>query len=150
MREGGTAKAALELACVMVLVLVSSGAPAAAQGAPAPAWPPANSEPSSSGPKPEPPKPAETAPGAAAETPAPPPEGGSQPVTLAEMMRDGFEIRATTFVPAEAVTRQSGKVSSDAVVVTLQKAAATAVCFYTLKAYVGKTLGTIPACTVRR
>ena len=66
------------------------------------------------------------------------------------MMRDGFEIRATAFVPAEAVTRQSGKVSSDAIVMTLQKAAATAVCFYTLKAYVGRKLGTIPACTVRR
>jgi hypothetical protein len=48
------------------------------------------------------------------------------------------------------VTRHSGKVSSDAVVVTLQKSNATAVCFYTLKAYVGQKLATIPACTVHR
>jgi len=144
------ARARLTLACVTALALALTEAPAVGQGGPAPASPPAAPEPPSPGPKPEPPKPAEPAPGAATESPAPQPEGESQPVTLAEMMRDGFEIRATTFVPADAVTRQSGKVSSDAVVVTLQKAPATAVCFYTLKAYVGKKLSTIPACTVHR
>ena len=71
-------------------------------------------------------------------------------MSLGELTRDGFEIRATDFIPAEAVTRHSGKVSSDAIVVTLQKTTATAICFYTLKAYVGKTLTTIPACTVHR
>jgi hypothetical protein len=94
-------------------------------------------------------KPEEGAPGAgpgSAETPQP--ESG--PVSLGELTRDGFEIHATEFIPAEAVTRQSGKVSSDAIVVTLQKTTATAVCFYTLKAYVGKKLTTIPACTVHR
>jgi hypothetical protein len=35
-------------------------------------------------------------------------------------------------------------------VVTSQKANAMAVCLYTLKAYVGKKLPTIPACTVHR
>jgi hypothetical protein len=73
-----------------------------------------------------------------------------EPVSLGELTKDGFEIRATDFIPAEAVTRHSGKVSSDAVVVTLQKSNSTAVCFYTLKAYVGKKLTTIPACTVHR
>ena len=53
-------------------------------------------------------------------------------------------------IPADAVTRQSGKISSDAVIVTLQKSTSTAVCFYTLKAYVGKKLTTIAACTVHR
>jgi len=81
-----------------------------------------------------------------AETPSP--EGNSGPLSLGELTRDGFEIRATDFIPAEAVTRQSGKVTSDAVIVTLQKTTSTAVCFYTLKAYVGKKLTTIPACTV--
>jgi len=71
-------------------------------------------------------------------------------VTLAELTRDGFVIRTTNFIPAEAVTRQSGKVSSDAFIVTLQTTTSTAVCFYTLKAYVGKKLTTIPACTVHR
>ncbi|MBC8013373.1 MAG: hypothetical protein H7X74_04725 [Methyloceanibacter sp.] len=71
-------------------------------------------------------------------------------MSLAELTRDGFEIRTTSFVPAEAVTRQSGKVSSDALIVTLQKTTSTAVCFYTLKAYVGKKLTTIPPCTVHR
>ena len=91
----------------------------------------------------------------AATAPAPPatPEtraADGEPVPLGELMRDGFEIRATDFIPAEAVTRHSGKVSSDAIVVTLQKTTATAICFYTLKAYVGKKLITIPACTVHR
>jgi hypothetical protein len=48
------------------------------------------------------------------------------------------------------VTRQSGKLSADAVIVTLQKTTSTAVCFYTLKAYVGKKLSTIAACTVHQ
>jgi hypothetical protein len=71
-------------------------------------------------------------------------------VTLDTLIREGFEVRTTTFIPADAVTRQSGKVSSDAIVMTLQKSTATAVCFYTLKAYVSKKLGTIPACTAHR
>jgi hypothetical protein len=73
-------------------------------------------------------------------------EGGLVP--LADLVKDGFVIRTTDFIPADAVTRQSGKVSSDAVIVTLQKSTSTAVCFYTLKAYVGKKLTTIAACTV--
>ena len=94
---------------------------------------------------------------AAAGDPAKPEEGApggetpeSGPVALGELTRDGFGIHATEFIPAEAVTRQSGKVSADSIIVTLQKSGATAVCFYTLKAYVGKKLATIPACTVHR
>jgi hypothetical protein len=97
----------------------------------------------------EPSKPAETAPSAGAGGPAAP-TGDTQSATLAALLQDGFEVRATSFVPADAVTRQSGKISSDAILVTLQKAAVSAVCFYTLKAYVSKKLGTIPACTVHR
>jgi len=78
------------------------------------------------------------------------PGGDSGPVSLGELTKDGFVIRTSNFIPADAVTRQSGKVSSDALVVTLQKSTSTAVCFYTLKAYVGKKLNTIPACTVHR
>jgi hypothetical protein len=95
------------------------------------------------------PKPEEAAPSAATGGPETGPTDG-EAVSLGELTKDGFEIRATDFIPAEAVTRHSGKVSADAVVVTLQKTNATAVCFYTLKAYVGKKLTTIPACTVHR
>src|SRR5262249_32665453 len=65
-------------------------------------------------------------------------EGGLVP--LAELVKDGFVIRTTDFIPADAVTRH--------VIVTLQQSTSTAVCFYTLKAYVGKKLTTIAAFTV--
>src|SRR3989304_5190862 len=90
---------------------------------------------------------ARAAPAAKPEEAAKPQAAEGGPVTLAELTRDGFVIRTTNFIPAEAVTRQSGKVSSDAFIVTLQTTTSTAVCFYTLKAYVGKKLTTIPACT---
>lgn len=94
------------------------------------------------------PEPKEAAP---STTPTPETEAAAgESVSLGELTKDGFEIRATDFIPAEAVTRHSGKVSSDAIVVTLQKSNATAVCFYTLKAYVGQKLTAIPACTVHR
>jgi hypothetical protein len=93
-------------------------------------------------------KPEETAPPAAGASEPAQPE--TAPASLGELTKDGFEIRTTAFIPADAVTRQSGKVSSDAIVVTLQKTAATAICFYTLKAYVSRKLTTIPACTIHR
>ncbi|MGZ8401399.1 MAG: hypothetical protein ACXWVI_08890 [Methyloceanibacter sp.] len=144
----------LTLGCAAVLFLAYPEARAAAQGAPtppetkpaAPEVKPAAPEakPEGEGTKPEDAAPA--APPATPETGA----ADGEPVSLGDLIRDGFEIRATDFIPAEAVTRHSGKVSSDAIVVTLQKTTATAICFYTLKAYVGKTLTTIPACTVHR
>src|SRR6185437_4003019 len=67
------------------------------------------------------------------------PAGGEEGlVALADLVKDGFVIRTTDFIPADAVTRQSGKISADAMIVTLQKSTSTAICFYTLKAYVGK------------
>jgi outer membrane biosynthesis protein TonB len=159
-------KIVVTLACAAALVLAYPTTRAAAQ-APMPSeTKPATSEtkpatpdtkptttetkPEGEGTKPE----ANTAkPEEAAPSAAPTPEteaADGETVSLGELTKDGFEIRATDFIPAEAVTRHSGKVSSDAVVVTLQKTTATAVCFYTLKAYVGKKLTTIPACTVHR
>ena len=139
----------LTLGCAAVLFLAYPEARAAAQGAPTPpetkpAAPEAKPTTEDQGTKPEDAAPA--APPATPETGA----ADGEPVSLGDLIRDGFEIRATDFSPAEAVTRHSGKVSSDAIVVTLQKTTATAICFYTLKAYVGKTLTTIPACTVHR
>jgi hypothetical protein len=69
---------------------------------------------------------------------------------LKDLIGDGFLIRTTVFVPADAVTRQTGKISSDAVVLTLQKETTIAVCYYTLKAYVNgrKGLTKIGSCTV--
>lgn len=71
---------------------------------------------------------------------------------LKDLIGDGFLIRTTVLVPAEAVTRQTGRISSDAIIVTLQKDTAIAVCYYTLKAYVkgGKGLTKIASCTVYR
>jgi hypothetical protein len=47
-------------------------------------------------------------------------------VPLADLVKDGV-IRTTDFIPADAVTRQSGKVSSDAVIVTSQKSTSTTI-----------------------
>lgn len=148
----------LTLGCAAVLFLVCAEAQAAPQGTPTtpetkPASPEAKpTEGEAAKPEGEAPKPedaAPSAPGAGPEGPETEPADG-EPVSLGELTRSGFEIRTTDVIPAEAVTRHSGKASSDAVIVTLQKTSSTAVCFYTLKAYVGKKLATIPACTVHR
>ena len=69
---------------------------------------------------------------------------------LKDILAEGFLIRTTVLVPAEAVTRQIGKVSSGSVLLTLQKETAIAVCYYTLKAYVKEGLTDIASCTVFR
>src|SRR5512146_1391408 len=81
-----------------------------------------------------------------------PPAGGEiqSAVKLKDILAEGFLIRTTVLVPAEAVTRQIGKVSSDAILLTLQKETAIAVCYYTLKAYVKEGLTDIASCTVFR
>ena len=153
------------LACAAAFLLVvgeagsaetgaASGTKSAQAAKPEPAKPDATKPDET---KPEPSKPEENEPAKPEETAAPSPESGGPeaapegaPMALGELTKEGFTISATAFVPADAVTRQSGKVSSDALVVTLQKSTSTAICFYTLKAYVGKKLNTIPACTVHR
>jgi hypothetical protein len=69
------------------------------------------------------------------ETPPPdakseeaPPAGGDilSSVKLKDILAEDFLIRTTVLVPADAVTRQIGKVSSDAVLLTLQKQTAIA------------------------
>jgi hypothetical protein len=96
-------------------------------------------------------KPDETPPPDAKAEEAPPAGGGIQSaVKLKDILAEGFLIRTTVLVPAEAVTRQIGKVSSDAVLLTLQKETAIAVCYYTLKAYVKEGLTDITSCTVFR
>jgi hypothetical protein len=83
---------------------------------------------------------------------APPAQGGGvqSAVKMKDILAEGFLIRTTVLVPADAVTRQIGKVSSDAVLLTLQKETAIAVCYYTLKAYVKESLTDIASCTVFR
>ena len=96
-------------------------------------------------------KPDEAPPPDAKAEEAPPAGGGIQSaVKLKDILAEGFLIRTTVLVPAEAVTRQIGKVSSDAVLLTLQKETAIAVCYYTLKAYVKECLIDIASCTVFR
>ena len=154
MRKSRVATAALVIAAVTTLSLAAAMAQGPGQGGQPPAPPPATPGLSQSeGTKPEAgeaAKPAEPAPSTSAGSPAAPSAGDTPSATLAALLQEGFEVRATSFVPADAVTRESGKNSSDAILVTLQKAAVSAVCFYTLKAYVSKKLGTIPACTVHR
>jgi hypothetical protein len=71
-------------------------------------------------------------------------------VKMKDLLAEGFLIRTTVLVPADAVTRQLGKVSPDAIILTLQKETAIAVCYYTLKAYVKESLTDIASCTVFR
>jgi hypothetical protein len=105
-------KLVLTLACAVALLFACAEAPAAAQGGAAPSAPDAKPAPPAS-PKPaegegtkadegEAAKPEDGAPSAGAESAAAPPEGESGPLTLAELTRDGFEIRTTNFIPAEA------------------------------------------------
>jgi hypothetical protein len=154
-------KLAAILSCAAALLSASVEARAAEPGGSTPGAKPASPAAKPEAAKGEDTKPEEAKPDATkaeegagapttAEGPGGPPEGDSGPVSLGELTKDGFVIRTSNFIPADAVTRQSGKVSSDALVVTLQKSTSTAVCFYTLKAYVGKKLNTIPACTVHR
>ena len=71
-------------------------------------------------------------------------------VKMKDLLAEGFLIRTTVLVPADAVTRQLGKVSPDAIILTLQKETAIAICYYTLKAYVKESLTDIASCTVFR
>jgi hypothetical protein len=71
-------------------------------------------------------------------------------VKMKDLLAEGFLIRTTVLVPADAVTRQLGKISSDAIILTLQKETAIAVCYYTLKAYVKEGLTNIASCTAFR
>ena len=69
---------------------------------------------------------------------------------MKDILAEGFLIRTTVLVPADAVTRQLGKVSPDAIILTLQRETAIAVCYYTLKAYVKESLTDIASCNVFR
>ncbi|MGA7457394.1 MAG: hypothetical protein WBW51_08780 [Methyloceanibacter sp.] len=148
----------LTLACAALLFAIAEARAAEPGAKPAPAATPEAAKGEGTNPeeakpeatKDEGSKPEDGAPTGESGSPEAQPEGDSGPVSLGELTKDGFVIRTSNFIPADAVTRQSGKVSSDALVVTLQKSTSTAVCFYTLKAYVGKKLNTIPACTVHR
>jgi len=94
----------------------------------------------------------ETLPPDAKAEEAPPPGAGEiqTGVKMKDLLAEGFLIRTTVLVPADAVTRQLGKVSPDAIILTLQKETAAAVCYYTLKAYVKESLTDIASCTVFR
>jgi hypothetical protein len=71
-------------------------------------------------------------------------------VKMKDLLAEGFLIRTTVLVPADAVTRQLGKVSPDAIILTLQRETAIAVCYYTLKAYVKESLTDIASGTAFR
>jgi len=140
-----TIRAAVAVVCAAMLL----GAAAAARAAdPEEGAPPAKAKPDTGKPDqdkagtPEDKPDSEGAPAGAGEA-----KGAA---ALKDLVNDGFVIRTTVFVPADAVTRQLGKLSSDAIVLTLQKQTSTAVCYYTFNAYVAEDLTTIPSCIVHR
>lgn len=139
-------------AAVLLLVLALPLAAVAADKDAAPEkGAPEASEPKDADKSKEEAKPDEAPPPDAKAEEAPPAGGGIQSaVKLKDILAEGFLIRTTVLVPAEAVTRQIGKVSSDAVLLTLQKETAIAVCYYTLKAYVKEGLTDIASCTAFR
>jgi len=139
-------------ALLLLLALPLAAAPADKDGAsPEKGATPEASEPKDADKSKDEGKPDEApAPDAKAED-APPAGGGIQSaVKMKDILAEGFLVRTTVLVPAEAVTRQIGKVSSDAILLTLQKESAIAVCYYTLKAYVKEGLTDIASCTVFR
>lgn len=71
-------------------------------------------------------------------------------VALDGLMARGFEVITTAYIPVTAVERQSDVRGADAIVLTLQKGAQLAVCYYTLNAYVGPELPDIESCRVHR
>jgi hypothetical protein len=139
-------------AAVLLLVLtLPLAAIAADQDASPEKGAPEASEPKDADKSKEEAKPDEAPPPDAKAEETPPAAGGIQSaVKLKDILAEGFLIRTTVLVPAEAVTRQIGKVSSDAVLLTLQKETAIAVCYYTLKAYVKEGLTDIASCTAFR
>ncbi len=146
-----TIRAALAMFCAAMLLFAAEAARAAEPEAGA--APPSEAKPDTAKPdtakpdaaKPETPK---EEGGASGEASGAGESGGA--ARLKDLVGDGFVIRTTVFIPAEAVTRQLGKVSPDAVVLTLQKSTSTAICYYTFKAYVAEGLGAIPSCVVHR
>ena len=143
---GATGAAVLLLVLTLPLAAVAADKDAAPEkGAPE------ASEPKDADKSKEEAKPDEAPPPDAKAEETPPAAGGIQSaVKLKDILAEGFLIRTTVLVPAEAVTRQIGKVSSDAVLLTLQKETAIAVCYYTLKAYVKEGLTDIASCTAFR
>jgi hypothetical protein len=139
-------------AILLLLVLPLAAAPADKDGAsPDKGATPEASEPKDADKSKDEAKPDEAPPPDAKAEDAPPAGGGIQSaVKMKDILAEGFLVRTTVLVPAEAVTRQIGKVSSDAILLTLQKESAIAVCYYTLKAYVKEGLTDIASCTVFR
>jgi len=139
-------------ALLLFLALPLAAAPADKDGAsPEKGATPEASEPKDADKSKDEAKPDEAPPADAKAEDAPPAGGGIQSaVKMKDILAEGFLVRTTVLVPAEAVTRQIGKVSSDAILLTLQKESAIAVCYYTLKAYVKEGLTDIASCTVFR
>ena len=138
-------------ALLLFLALPLAAAPADKDGASPEGATPEASEPKDADKSKDEAKPDEAPTADAKAEDAPPAGGGIQSaVKMKDILAEGFLVRTTVLVPAEAVTRQIGKVSSDAILLTLQKESAIAVCYYTLKAYVKEGLTDIASCTVFR
>lgn len=66
--------------------------------------------------------------------------------TLLALSKEGFEVKATAFVPSEAATRQVGRSTPDAIVLTMQRGSSIAICYHTLNAFVNDELPTLENC----
>jgi hypothetical protein len=141
-----TIRAALAMFCAAMLLFAAEAARAAEPEAGA--APPSEAKPDTAKPNAAKPETPEEEGRASGEASGAGESGGA--ALLKDLVGDGFVIRTTVFIPAEAVTRQLGKVSPDAVVLTLQKSTSTAICYYTFKAYVAEGLGAIPSCVIHR
>ena len=147
--KGLLAFGAICAVAVLCLSLPVTAAPADKTGAPEASEP----KDDSAGDAAKPDEKGDEAPPADAKAEDAPPAGAGEiqsGVKMKDLLADGFLIRTTVLVPAEAVTRQLGKVSPDSIILTLQKETAIAVCYYTLKAYVKQSLTDIASCTVFR
>ena len=128
MRKSRVAIAALVTAVTLLSLAAKAQGPG--QGGQPPSTPPASPEPSpaakpgegaGAGPKPEAaeaPKTAEPAPSTGAGSPAAPSAGDTQSATLAALLQEGFEVRATAFAPADAVTRRTRRVTQNSQLTT--------------------------------
>ena len=147
--KGLLAFGAIFAVTVLCLSLPVTAAPADKAGAPEASEP----KDDSAGGAAKPDEKGDEAPPADAKAEDAPPAGAGEiqsGVKMKDLLAEGFLIRTTVLVPAEAVTRQLGKVSPDFIILSLQKETAIAVCYYTLKAYVKQSLTDIASCTVFR
>jgi hypothetical protein len=67
-------------------------------------------------------------------------------VKLRALLGDGYEIKSILLVPADVSTRVARRIDEDGAVLTVQKGAEIATCFFNLRDYVAGTVLDIEWC----